>query len=54
MKPVPLHGRYLFIETKSIEEAARAAPWAAIIFEVQGGYRAYESYLDFKEWLESW
>lgn len=46
--------RYLFIETKSIEEAAKAAPWAAIIFEVQGGYRAYESVTDFQEWFESW
>lgn len=49
-----LYGRYEFIEAKTITEAAALAPWASILFEVQGGYRAYEKVSDFLDWCATW
>lgn len=42
--------RTLFIECDTREEAERAAPWAAVIVEVDGGFKAFESAADYERW----
>jgi hypothetical protein len=39
-----------FIETESRNEAKKAAPWAAKIVRVCGGYMAFQSITDWKTW----
>lgn len=39
-----------FIETKSRAKALKEAPWACKIVKVCGGYRAFESWADYKTW----
>lgn len=40
--------RQQFIECETREEAEEAAPWAAEIVEVEGGFRAFESVSDYE------
>ena len=42
--------RQIFIETTSRRAAAKAAPWAAVIAKVDGGYMAFESQDDYRTW----
>jgi hypothetical protein len=42
--------RSQFIQAESLEAAHDAAPWAAEIVEVEGGYMAFESLADYKTW----
>ncbi|WP_157131227.1 hypothetical protein [Burkholderia pseudomallei] len=41
-----------FIQCETIEQAREAAPWAAEIIEVEGGFRAFESVEDARIWRE--
>ncbi len=38
------------IEVKTAKQARKAAPWAAKIVKVSGGYLAFESINDFNLW----
>lgn len=42
--------RSLFIQCDTLTEAQDAAPWAAEIVEVEGGYLAFESVDDCATW----
>lgn len=42
--------RTQFIQVETIAEAREAAPWAAEIVEVEGGYMAFESIADYNTW----
>ncbi len=42
--------RTQFIHAESLEAARDAAPWAAQIVEVEGGYMAFESLADYDGW----
>lgn len=42
--------RIEFIQCATIEEARDAAPWAAEIIPVEGGFRAFESADDCATW----
>jgi len=39
-----------FIQCDTLAEAQDAAPWAAEIIEVEGGFRAFESVDDYHTW----
>ena len=39
-----------FLEVATIEAAQAAAPWAAEIVEVDGGFMAFESMADYDLW----
>jgi hypothetical protein len=39
-----------FIETRTKEKAQEEAPWACKLVRTYGGYLAFESMDDFKEW----
>lgn len=45
--------RQEFVEVATIQEAQAAAPWAAEIVEVEGGFQAFESMADYDTWLRS-
>jgi hypothetical protein len=38
------------IEAKSAKAARKAAPWAAKVVKVQGGYIAFASVADYETW----
>ena len=42
--------RQQFIQCETREEAEEAAPWAAEIVEVEGGFMAFESITDYDTW----
>lgn len=42
--------RVAFIECKTRRQAQIAAPWAAVIAKTEGGYRAFESFDDYRIW----
>lgn len=39
-----------FLEVGTRKEATQAAPWAAVIVKVSGGYKAFESTTDYEIW----
>lgn len=39
-----------FIQVSTRYEAKKAAPWAAVICKVDGGYMAFESKAEYKTW----
>lgn len=39
-----------FIECKTRQQALKAAPWAAELIKVDGGYMAFESEADAEMW----
>ena len=39
-----------FIQVETMQEAKDAAPWAAEIVEVDGGFMTFESIADFETW----
>jgi len=39
-----------FIDARSYRAARRAAPWAAIIARVEGGYIAFRTITDYQTW----
>jgi hypothetical protein len=44
--------RNQFVECKSRSTAARRCPWAAVIVKVDGGFRCFESVMDYKIWKD--
>lgn len=42
--------RTIFIYVKSAAAARKAAPWAAKVVKVTGGYVAFESVDDYERW----
>jgi hypothetical protein len=42
--------RTVFIECKSRNTAVRRAPWASKVIKVTGGYLAFESVDDYRNW----
>lgn len=42
--------RSLFIQVDTLADAQDAAPWAAQIVEVDGGFMAFESVVDAATW----
>lgn len=42
-----------FIEANTLVEAEAAAPWAAEIIKVDGGYHAFESMADYDQWMRT-
>ncbi len=42
--------RTQFLQVETFDEAQDAAPWAAKIVEVEGGYMAFESMTDYETW----
>jgi hypothetical protein len=42
--------RQAYIECKTRRTAARRCPWASKIVKVVGGYRAFESIVDWQTW----
>lgn len=42
--------RQELIECRSRSTAQRRCPWAAIIAKVEGGFRAFESVVDYAIW----
>jgi hypothetical protein len=45
--------RQEFVEVATIQEAQAAAPWAAEIVEVEGGFQAFESMADYNNWIKN-
>lgn len=39
-----------FLEVSTRYQARKAAPWAAVIASVCGGFRAFESAADYQTW----
>ncbi len=39
-----------FMQCESLEVGYDAAPWAYLVVEVEGGYRAFESMDDYETW----
>lgn len=42
--------RQTFLQVETLAEAETAAPWAAEIVEVEGGFMAFESVTDAQTW----
>ena len=42
--------RQIFLQVKTRKAAKQAAPWAAKIVKVEGGYLAFESTVDYETW----
>ena len=40
----------MFIEAKTARSARKAAPWAAVIIKVEGGYLAFATTTDAETW----
>ena len=43
--------RQEFIQTGTAKQAWAIAHWATVIFEVKGGYQAFESVIDYDVWV---
>lgn len=39
-----------FVEVKSRAMVRKRCPWAAKIIKVEGGFKAFESIADYKQW----
>lgn len=44
--------RQSFLQVETEEEARDEAPWAAVVIEVEGGFRAFESLADYETWTK--
>jgi hypothetical protein len=43
---------FYYATAETISEAENAAPWAADIVEVEGGYLAFESAAEARKWID--